>query len=305
MSAVKLGVSGVGDAIKALDSGDVKKLDKAMAGLAPNAQAFVKAIGELKPQFDGLKAEVQDNLFAGISDQLKTLVAADLPNLQTGLSGIATALNHNLGQVMTSLGSDASKGLLDRILGNTSQAQERFTAAIDPIIHGLGTLTAAGTDALPRLADGLGKLATRFDTFISNADKDGRLDKWINDGIDGMAHLGNTLLNIGKSFTAVTKAFGGGEGFLSALENGSKTLSDFLNSAEGQEKLTTFFREGKEQLEKWAPILGNIAKIAGNVYDGAKQWSDILLPVLQQISDVLANQPGLIQAVVTGFLSLS
>jgi succinate dehydrogenase/fumarate reductase flavoprotein subunit len=121
--------------------GAIDKAAEAMAKLAPNARQFVQTMLDLKPAFLDLRGSVQQNLFAGLSENLRTLAARDLPNLKTGLSGIATSLNHDFAQVFKSLGSDSTRGLLDRILGNTANADDRIARAIDPIIHAVG-----GTD---------------------------------------------------------------------------------------------------------------------------------------------------------------
>lgn len=274
-----------------------------MAKLSPNAQAFLKTVMALKPEFSALKNTVQDNMFAGLSEGLKALVDSDLPNLTKGMGGIATAWNENIKQLFTSLGSDQSKGLLDRILGNTKDAQERFTKAIDPIIHAIGTLTAGSSDALPRLADGIGKVAERFDSFITAADSDGSLQRWINEGLSALSSLGNTVLNLVTSFTAVTKAAGGGAGLLGTVEQLTGRMSAFLNSDEGQEKLKQFFREGREQLQKWWDILKNVPGMLKGLYDGAKSWTDVLLPPLKDITGFLSDHKTLIKTVTEAFLA--
>lgn len=304
-----LGFSGMKDAIEAVNksadgtAASLKKADAAMKTLAPNAAEVVKTIVGLKPAFDSLRGDVQQKMFAGISDNIKTLADNDLPVLQRGLGGIATVWNGTLKQLTTSLGSESSRSLLDRILGNTADAQSRLTKAIDPLVHGIGTLSAAGTDALPRLSDGVGKLSDRFDKFITSADADGRLSKWINDGITGLGHLGETFLNIGKSVTAVTTALGGGEGLLGALDQGSGKLQEFLNSDRGQAMLTKFFTDGKEQLIRWFDILKNVGATLGDVYSAAKKWSDVLLPALQGVTGVLSKMGPLVEAVGTAFLT--
>ncbi len=282
--------------------GAADKAAEAMAKLSPNAQEFVRVMLELRPVFGELRNTVQDNLFADLSTSLRTLVEADLPLLKKGLGGIATAWNANLKQLAASLGSDSSKGLLDRILGDTTEAQTRFSKAIDPLVEGLLTLSAAGTDALPRLADGIGKAAERFAAFIGAADADGRLDKWINDGIDGMTHLGNTLINVGKIVNDLTTALGG-EGLLSMLDRGSRKLHEFLSSTEGQDKLKQFFAEARADLERWKPILESLPGLFGAVMDASRTWAEVILPPLGKIAGFLSDHPKLIQTVAEAFLA--
>jgi hypothetical protein len=309
VGTAKLALLGVGDAFKAVEKAsdgsakNVQAANEALAKLAPNAADFVKSVASLKPAFDGLQKDVQGKFFAGLGQEVKDLAHADLPLLQKGLGGIADAFNQNLKQLGASLSSGSSQGLLDRILGNTGDAQARLSKAIDPIIHAFGTLAATGSDTLPRLADGVGKLADRFDHFITAADSSGKLDKWINDGIAGFDHLGNTLLNIGKIVTDLTGAAGGGGGLLNWLDQGSSKLQAFLSSAQGQETLRKFFADGREELQQLLPILQNLGPIAAGAFQAARDATGIWLPVIKEATDVLAQDPGLVHAVADAFLA--
>ena len=97
---------------------------------------------------------------------------------------------------------------------------------------------AAVRQANPVLDGWLGNRSStseRFADFITAADEDGRLETWINEGIDALGDLGETALNVGKMFTGITGAADG-----SLLENLAKWTGqwqEFLNSPEGQEKL--------------------------------------------------------------------
>ncbi len=307
-----IGFQGMGDAITALadaaKSGDLKDLEKAneaLKDLAPSAQATAKAIAtSVIPAFKDLQKNfVAQPMFEGLDQTITTLATRSMPTLQKGLGGIATAWNQTFKQLGITLGSDSSQGLLDRIFGNTAEAQTRLNNAIEPLVHGFGSLAAKGTEFLPRLADGITAVSTRFDNWISKSVENGNLDKWINEAFEGVGHLGESFLNVGKILTSLTKAAGGDGGFLKWLDEASGKLATFLSSDDGQAKLTKFFDEGKEQLRQWAPIIGNVATAFGQIYEASKQWSAVLLPVLESVTDVLTAQPDLIGNVVTAFLA--
>jgi hypothetical protein len=274
----------------------------ALSQLSANGQELVKTLAELRPQFQAFQGSIQDNLLAGVSQSIKSLVAADLPNLKTGMGNIATAWNGILKQLGMSLSSDSSKGFLDHILGNTADAQNRLKAAVDPIVHVLGVLSAAGSNTLPRLVDDFDKLADRFDKFISAADKDGRLDKWINDGITGFEQVGNILLNLGKSFTDITRAAGGGEGLWGTIEKATGKLHEFLSSTEGQNKLKQWFAEGRDEINNHIiPLLQALPGLFKGIVDAGTQIADVVVPPLRDISKFLGEHPKLIQDIVIAF----
>lgn len=306
-----LGFHGLSDAVKASweaaksgDPKDIKKAAEAMEGLAPAVQGVVKSIVSARPQLEHLQRDViAQNMFEGVDQTISDLTDRTMPTFEKGLGGISKSWNATFKEFGRVAGSDSSLSILDKILGNTADAQKRANAAIDPLIHGVGTLTAEGTDFLPRIADGLTAVTKRFDNWITRSAENGNLDKWIDAGIAGVDRLGNTLLNVGKIIASITKAAGGDGGLLSALDGGSGALADFLASDKGQEKLTKFFTEGREQIKQWIPILGNVASMLGDVYDGAKQWTAVLLPILKMVTDVLNSMPGGISGVVTAFLA--
>lgn len=275
------------------------KATAAMAKLSPQAQEFVNTLIGLKPRWEDLRKTVSGNLLEGAGGSLTAFVDKVLPNIEGGMGRIATAWNQNINQLLTSLGSDDSQGLLDRILGNTAEAQTRFSGAIDPLVRGIGTLTAAGTDAMPRLADAVGNVAERFATFIEAADSDGRLDKWIDEGLDGFTNLGNILLNIGKSIGSIHGALGGD--LLGSLERLTGKWADFLASTEGQNKLREFFAEGKREIDEMRPIIANLIQILPQIWQGAQSALQTVLPFLNLFTKALADSPALVTGVVTAF----
>lgn len=299
-----IGFSGMSDAVKALNSGDLEKTTAALKDMDPAAQDVAKSVSRLSQgPLKDLRKSVQGRMFAGISGEIDTLSGKLMPTLTAGFGGIADSWNATFKELGRVGGSSSTGSILDRIFGNTAEGQKRANAAIEPLVKGVGTLTAAGTDILPRLGDAFASVATRFSNFITTADNNGSLAKWIDEGLTGVTNLGNTFLNLGKSIASITQAAGGDGGLLKLMEGGTKRLADFLGSAEGQQKLTAFFNDARERLREWLPVLGNVASVIGDVFRGFQQWGDVILPVVSKVSGALADMPGLLTAVVTAFLA--
>ncbi|WP_166905914.1 hypothetical protein [Mycobacterium sp. DL440] len=311
VGTLKLGLAGVKDGFEAAweaaasgDPKDIEKAAEAMKNLAPAAQSAVKAVVGLRPEWERLQRDVvQQNMFDGLDKTITDLAGKSMPTLEKGLGGIATAWNNTFKELGRVGGLDSTQGFLDKLFGNTSKAQTNLNKAIEPLVHGLGTLTSESSDFLPRLADGLKGVTTRFDNWITTSTQNGNLDKWINQGIDAAKNFGEAFLNVGKIITDITKAAGGDGGFLKWLNDATTKLHAFLSSDAGQTKLKEFFRDGREQLKKWGDILVNLGPILVGAYNGFKQWTDVLLPVLQGITGVLSEMPGGITGVVTAFLA--
>lgn len=304
-----LGMNGMKDAfdavIKASDGTEasVKAANEALAGLSPNAAEAVTTVVGLKGTFEDLRNIASQNMFAGFSSGLTGMVGNLLPSVTRGVDGISQAINGNLLQVMDSLGSSSSQGFLERILGNTAQAQGQLTSAIDPIVNAVGTLTAAGSDTLPRLAEAVGDVANRFNNFITAADGDGRLGKWIDEGLDGFTNLGNSVLNIGKAFTGITEAAGGGQSLLSMLESGTAKLAAFANSTDGQNRMATYFQQGRDLLGQLLDVAQSAGPALGSMLSAATSVAQTYLPLISEILSIINSIPGGAQAVVGAFVA--
>jgi hypothetical protein len=304
-----LGMYGMGDAITAVakasdgTKASVEAANQALADLAPAQAEVVKTAVGMRGTFNDLRALGSGNMFEGVSGGLRDMAGNLLPSVTRGVDGISQGINQNLLQAMNSLGSESSVGFLDRIFGSTADAQSKLTAAIDPAVNAIGTLTAAGSDSLPRLATAVGNVADRFNAFITAADGDGRLDKWIDQGLTGFTQLGNTALNIGKTFTALTEAAGGGTGLLGTLESATGRLQIFLNSTEGQSKLRDYFAQGRDLLTQLKDVATTAGPVLAGVFSAGVSAANVWLPIIRDGLAVINSIPGGAEAVVTAFVA--
>lgn len=308
-ATLKLGTAGVADGLKemwkAAESGDPKDLKKAaeaLEGLSPNAKSAVTEVGKLHGSLSKLKSLAQDNVFEGTDQGLRTLAERTLPTVSRGLDQTSRAWGATFRELMR-VGADSSTvSIVDRIFGDTADAQNRANRAISPMVSALGELAATGTGSLPRIADGLTSVSERFDAFITGAASDGRLHQWIDEGIDGVSHLGRTTLGVGQAFTALTKAAGGGDGLLTALDRGATGLAAFMNSTEGQSKLQEFFTDGREQLQQWVPILQSIPPVFGSIVDVSSTFTSAVLTPISSVAKFLADHAGLVKTAAAAWL---
>lgn len=280
------------------------KATDSLKGLSPNAQAFVRALTGMQSQWTAFRNATQDRLFAGLDAEVTRLGQVTLPTLQKGFGAIADSLNGNVKSAIKSLESESSQGLLGTIFGNTAAAQSNLSKIFDPLTDSLLRLSAAGSSFLPRLIDGLVDLTERFDRFVVQAEADGSLENWINQGIEEFKALGNSIMNIGSMLNSLSEAFtgSGGKTFLKTLEEGTAGLAEFMRSGEGQERLQNFFIEARAELEKWKPLLGQLPDLLANVAAAGQQWADIMLPFLRTIATVLADHPAIVNTVFYAYL---
>lgn len=278
-----------------------QKAADAMGKLSANGQEFVSALMDATGPVMELRNLVQDNIFAGMAGQLKTLTGKAMPTLEKGLGKIGDAWNGTLTELFEVAGKDENLSLLDRIFGNTADAQTRMNDALDPLIEGIGVLTAAGSDALPRLADAFVSVSERFSDFITTADEDGRLAGWIDEGITAMGNLGEIALNVGKMFTAITESTGPSS-LLEDIVSLTGEWQTFLNSAEGQETLQSIWAEGKAMFEQWKPILEDLPGLFQGLHEAAKLYMEPLLNIVDSITSLLAEHPDLVKVAAGAYI---
>lgn len=316
-----VGFKGMGDAVKALneaaasgDAADLEKAAEALKDMDPAAVAVAKSVSKLtQGPLKDLKKSVQANMFEGVAADLDEFAGRAIPRAEAGMSSVGKAWNNTLKTVLAEGGSDKSLSLMDRIFGNTAEGQNRANAAIKPMLSAVGQLSAVGSDFLPRLGDGLAKVATRLDNFISKNNDNGNLWRWIDEGLNGVRAFGNALLNVGKTITGLTKATGalqgslsGDGGFLGWLERATGQMETFVNSADGQSKLTEFFRGGREDMANWGHVLADLGPVLRQVLDGFQTWGELLFPIIKAVGNLLnglSQMPGVLESVVVGFLA--
>lgn len=310
-----LGVHGMKDAITALNkaaapdatAAEIKKAAESVKDLAPAAKETAVEVSKLmQGPWKDLQKGVSQNMFAGVAGDLDSLNKKALPGVSDGLGKIGTAWNGTLKTLFGSLGDNKNLSLIDRFLGNTAQGQTNANKAIDPIVHAFSTLLSTGGEFLPRLGDALGKVATRFDDFVSKAGKSGQLWKWIDEGLNGLRALGNSILNIGKTLTGLTHASGDG-GFLGWLERATGKMQAFVNSTDGQGKLHDFFALGTEGLHQWGDLFKALGPDLASILKGFATWGSITLPIVTALAEIvhwMDQMPGLIQGIVTALLAL-
>ncbi|ORX09949.1 MULTISPECIES: transglycosylase family protein [Mycolicibacterium] len=273
-----------------------QKANDLLGELSPNGQALVNSLTGIYDQVIDLRNNISQTMLEGVPDGLEGLFAKALPHVNAGTQKIAGRWNAMIHEMLNVLGTDENMSLVDRIFGNTDEAMARLQPAIDPLVNVIGTLTGTGSDFLPRIADALGSVLTRFDAFITRASENGDLKRWIDEGLTAVGDLGGIALNIAKMVGAFTSAADGN--FLGWLRDVTDRWATFLNSTEGQQQIRDFLQQGKATLNEWRPILEGLPGLFMDIVEVCRDLlNNVILPVAKAISDM----PGGIEAVAGAF----
>jgi phage-related protein len=268
LATLKIGLSGIGDALKAGMAGDTEKYNEALKGLAPAARDAVKALVGLKPQLDAVKQTVQQNLFAGLAGDIKALGGAYLPILRTELGNTATGFNEVIGSITNMARAPGFVESISLALHNVMLAITNVIGIFPGLVSGFTDIATVGSTFLPQLTAGFGDLGDKFANFIANATGSGQLASFIQGGIDALKLLGGLLMDVGRILDAVFAAMGSAGGdALGVFGTLIGVVADFLQSAQGMNALSALFG-----------ILGTVAGAMGS----------ILAAILPMVGDLLA-----------------
>ena len=177
-----------------------------MASLSPNAKDFVLQVLSMKSAWEGLQRGVSDKLFDGVGKAITDLAKTKLPMLRKGMQDVAAGLNNDIKGMISSIGKDANANSLSKIFERTAAALNIMKPGLDSMITGFMKLSEVGSRFLPRLASAFNLVADRFDKFIEKADKNGSLERWINQGLNLVSSLTRSVGYLGSIFGSITRS---------------------------------------------------------------------------------------------------
>ena len=272
-------------------AGASEKFLQAMASLSPNAKDFVLQVLSMKSAWEGLQRGVSDKLFDGVGKAITDLAKTKLPMLRKGMQDVAAGLNNDIKGMISSIGKDANANSLSKIFERTAAALNIMKPGLDSMITGFMKLSEVGSRFLPRLASAFNLVADRFDKFIEKADKNGSLERWINQGLNLVSSLTRSVGYLGSIFGSITrsyeKATGNIGGFATTIEKQLKKWSDTLSSAAGQQKLTEWISKSKDFIETIKRSLPGIQNLFQALGDGARQFAKVAFPIFSALGNFL------------------
>lgn len=306
-ATVKIGLSGVGDAITAqskalaelaatgkVSDATQKALDATLKNLAPNARAVVLQLAAMAPAWRAVQQVVQNNLFAGVSKSLADLGARFLPILKAQLGTAATTLSSFATGFASFLTAGPQAAQINSILTGLNGILRSLLSGVKPLVSGFLTLFQASLPFAKQLADVLGGFGAKFKAFAEGAVKSGSFKTFMEGAFKAASDLLGILGNVGKIIGTVFSAgAANGESLLGVIQELTGDLATFLASAQGKATLASFFG----LISDAGGILKNVFTTLKPVIDGVKAVFDALGPALTNLGTAL-------QPVILAFTTL-
>ncbi|WP_435111870.1 hypothetical protein [Nocardiopsis synnemataformans] len=311
-ATLAVGLSGVGEAMKAVADEDAEALAEALEDLSPAAREFVRSWQGIREGFEPVREAVQEELFSGLGEDLKSLAKESAPELESGMSAVAASLNGVAKEAMAAAGTELFRGQMADIFTETATATDSFGKVVPPLITVLGELVKAGLPMVTAFnewaAGGLEAAAAWLTTEEGAAKMEGAVAK----ASEVLGQLSRIAGNLGGGLGGVFGAASAdGESLLDTIEQLTQRFDTWANSTSGQEDLATAFELLVGIAEDLLSILPGIADVIGQIADAFNSlspetqaavtqflaWSILLAPLLGKVTGLLTGVFGLVRGV--------
>ncbi len=191
---------GIGDAFKAVASGDLDKITESMAALSPAAQSFVREFSAFRPQIRALRREIQDAFFNQLSGQVTDLATAFTGRLRPSVVSVADAMGNVSRSFLEVLTSARGIEDLRAIFRGTSDFLNQLAPGLGKLTQGLLDFSAASAPGLNSIGRAFRDLLTDAGTFLTRAADSGQALAWVEGGIIGVRNLAAAIGDIIDAF---------------------------------------------------------------------------------------------------------
>lgn len=289
----KLALSGFSDAV----GGDAK----AMAKLAPNAQAAARAVRGLGDGFSQMRSAVQQAFFAGLASEIRLtgtellkLGTQQLPKVATGLNGIA---RESLAAARTPFFTND----LTEITDNTGRALDRMRMTGANLLVGLSGLSAVGSQYLPAIGTAADSAAAKFRAWVDAGVESGRINDLIDGAVQGFRDLGALLGAVGQLaatvWTGLNSGLGAAASPLTLITEKINIMQQALAQPGPQEALRLLGEAIAAISAAFTAVLPVLIQFAATI-------ATALLPYVTQFAQLIAEWPTVFAAVVAGVVGL-
>jgi phage-related protein len=301
-TALKLATQGMGDAFKAIASGDAAAFEESLKGMAPAAQDFARAARDVKPAFDAMRLRVQQSLFEGLAGVVQPLADTYLPIFGSAFEGIARQTGAAASEVANFLLESENVQKVGTFTSNLQEAWGNVTSAIKPAVSAILDVVSTGSTFLPGLTSSLSTWAGSFAARIREMAANGELAAFFQRAIDTLKTLGRIGGNVfGALRNVMDAARSSGGGLLASIETITAKFEEWTGSFGGQVALSSFFESMRRALAAVLPVVLTLFEIIGTTLlpilaDLAEIMGPVLRPLLEAFGRLLQAARPLIEA---------
>lgn len=286
ISAIKVGLLGFGDALKAV--GDPKKFAEALEKLSPAARSVAREVERLQPALRALRDQVQNALFSQFTGQLTATANVLLGPLKAGMSSVAAEAGKVASALLGVARESATVDLVSAAFGTAGGSIASMREGIVAVARGFRDLATAALPVVSRISGAAGVAAKSFGEWLTNISKSGAALQAINDAFGVLRQFGGLLQQVGGIVHAVlSAATEQGTGLTTTLTDLLRSVNQFLSAGEGREALLSVLRALSEAGQVLAPVIESLGKALGRIVEPAAKIATALGPGVTALIDGL------------------
>lgn len=234
---------------------------EAMAKLSTNAQATLRAVKAVTPEWENLRKSVQDNLFAGIADQVQPLAATWFPRLGESMRTVASGFNEGARSAIGWAQSTQGINVAGTWMRTASAMAAELGRAVGNLLPGFAAIGAGAGQAFGPMTGGLAEAAKGLSDWLIRMQQSGKMADFFK----------NSVATIGQVFRNVMSVAG---------------------------PLITAFRQlGATSASGLAPGFRSMGTAIAQATPGLVSMAERLMPALgQALSNLAPILPGLVHA---------
>ncbi|MGW0562958.1 hypothetical protein ACWDZ4_20620 [Streptomyces sp. NPDC003016] len=236
-------------------------LDQSMKGLSKSARETAKAISGVSGEWKAMRRSVQEQVFSQIEDQVKPLSDAVLPRLEVALGSSANQVGNLFRQMSKGAQTKSFAKDFDQVAASSGKVTSSLVGGLKNVGHAVGDFLVASGPAVERVAlltEGWTKWL-RASTESNRAD--GSLDRFLQRSIDKSKQLLRTTVDLGHGLAGVGRAASeSGNSLLKGLEFQMTYFNAWANSAQGQQRMKSFFDQSLPVYRETIGLLGDLGK---------------------------------------------
>lgn len=245
--------------------------EQAMKDLPPLAK---KAVEELRGTWSSIRVPVQEAFWGQMGDSIGQLKKRIIPQVRDGLKQLAPEAAKATKGVLDSYLKIADNGDMKRMLDNTGKMMSNAAKGAEPLFDAINRIGLRGSEYLPQFGTWLADGAKSFDEWIKKADEAGKIDQWIEDGIQSVKDFGSAIGGTSKILGGFAKAAADAGGpSLGDLAKGLNNVGDSMNREPFKSRMSTLFDGAFRGVEN---LTGGLKAMGTAVGESADFWADML-----------------------------
>jgi hypothetical protein len=280
MGVLAIAFSGFGEAVTALASGDIEKINEALKDLPPSMRRVAReTAATLVPAFKEIRSGIQEQFFKPLRGEAQQLVQSLGPIFAGGLGRIAGSLGRLFKGLLDSLESPRGQQFFANLFSSVDRIVNQFGPKLLSIFGSFGKIFEASLPFVEMLFRLIGNGIDRFGAWIDEQVASGALEEFLLSALEtGKDFIGviEQLLELFGALFEDTEE--GGQTFLKDITEALKLLTDFFKSEEGKLAIRLMIRLAKDfgrALVFAADVLIRIirlAKATADAIEAAFNW---------------------------------